>query len=126
MKAADHFKKSEEQHQALSDHCNTKADAFEKAGLDDCAKEERACAKVHGERAMHYKAMAGAAADKAILDELAKARAELAPTQVRGTIPTNPNHTAVLRPGAPSLQMQKPNVDEEFQDLVKVADDRDE
>ncbi len=121
MEAKTHFTKSEAQHQAMSDAQNALADECEKEGLDGCAKAARACAKVHGERSMHYKAMAGAAAEKAVLDELAKARAELAPTQVRGTIPTNPTVTPVPRYGAKPLATA---VDEEFEFLISSGDDR--
>jgi hypothetical protein len=77
MNAKSHFAKSEAQHQAMSVAHNALADECEKEGLDGCAKAARGCAKVHGERAMHYRAMHDDAANKAALDELNKGRAAL-------------------------------------------------
>jgi hypothetical protein len=124
MEAKTHFAKSEAQHQAMSDAHNALADECEKEGLDGCAKAARACAKVHGGRAMHYKAMAGAVAEKAIADELNKGRAELQPSRVSAVAPPNPALRAVTRSGQP--QIEKVQVDPEFEHLVKVADDREE
>src|SRR5260370_40836662 len=120
MKAHEHFRKSQEDHQALSDHHNGMADECEKEGFSGMAEKARACAKVHGERAMHYKAMAGAAADKAVLDELNKGRNELPPSRVSGVTPTPPGGTAVPRAGQKPVEK---TVDPQFEHLIKVADE---
>jgi hypothetical protein len=117
MNVKEHFAKSQAQHQALSDAHNDLGDACEKEGLESCAKAARVCAKVHGERAAHYKAMAGDAAEKAIADELNKGRAALEPTRVSGVTPTPPGITAVPRAGQKPLEK---TVDPDFEHLVKI------
>jgi hypothetical protein len=113
MDAKTHFAKSQE-------HWQQMAECAKAAGLDDMAK-------VCSDRSAHYKAMhsdAAVAASKAALDELNKSRKELQPTQVSAIAPPNPNLRAVTRPGQP--QIEKVQVDPEFEHLVKVADVREE
>ena len=124
MDAKTHFKKSAEQHQTMSDRHGNLADECEKAELDGMAKEHRALQKAHGERAAHYTAMHEAATRKSVEDEMNKNRAALEPTRVSAVVPDNPNLRAVPRFG--QKPVSKTEIDEEFADLVKVADDRDE
>ena len=116
MKATEHFAASHTFHKAASkEHANL-ADQCDEQGLGKMSRCHKNLSELHADHAEHLKAMhsdAAAAADKAAIDELAKARAELAPTQVRGSIPTNPNHHAVIRTGGAPLQ--EPNIDPEFE-----------
>ena len=123
MNAKSHFAKSEAQHQAMSDTHNALADECEKEGLDGCAKAAPACAKVHGERAIHYKAMHDDAANKAAVDELNKGRNELQPTNVSAVTPTPPGVRMAPRAGQKSV-IAKADIDPEFAALVKI-DSRD-
>jgi hypothetical protein len=121
MKVHAHFKKLQEDHQALSEHHDGMASECEKEGLDTMAEKCRAVARVHSGLAAHYKAMHGEAATKAAQDDLEKSRNALEPSRVSGVVPDNPTLRAVPRFGAKALG--KAAVDEEFADLVKIQDE---
>jgi hypothetical protein len=96
------------------EHWQQMAECAKAAGLDDMAK-------VCTDRATHYGTLHTGVADKGIADELTKNRDSLEPMRISGVAPTNPNLRAVIRPGQP--EVQKANVDVEFEDLVKIGGD---
>jgi hypothetical protein len=117
MKAHEHFKVEHTFHKAASKECAARAEACGEQDYEKMAQCDKNLSKLHSDHAEHFKTMAGAAAEKAVLDELNKGRNELQPSRVSAVAP--PNLRAVPRTGAPSLEKA---VDEQFADLVKISD----
>jgi hypothetical protein len=120
MKAQEHFKTAHDFHNAASKEHAGLAEECDGQGYEKMAECHKNLSKLHADHAEHFRAMAGAAADKAVLDELNKGRNELPPSRVSGVTPTPPGITAVPRAGQKPIEK---TVDPQFEHLIKVADE---